>query len=231
MPEICRLAGRGFSRGGWLLAMCFTVVPGWTARAADLETRDFRVFVDNKPAGEVHMTIHRKDDGITEVACDTDIVVKILIKKYVYSYRGREAWKDGRLVGFASATHDDGKRFKVTAEAKEDGLHVTVNGRERVIPADCWMTSYWSLPGAKRRDQAIPLLDADNGHELECRINKIGEEQVQVAGEAQNATHYRLTGKLPNIPDLWYDSSDRLVREEFIEEGHRTVLELVRIRR
>jgi hypothetical protein len=40
--------------------------------------------------------------------------------------------------------------------------------------------------------------------------------------------HYKLTGKV-NV-DLWYDGSDRLVRQEWVESGHKTVLELVRVR-
>jgi hypothetical protein len=41
--------------------------------------------------------------------------------------------------------------------------------------------------------------------------------------------HYRLTGKM-NI-DLWYDGSERLVRQEWLEQGHKTVVELIRVRR
>lgn len=31
--------------------------------------------------------------------------------------------------------------------------------------------------------------------------------------------------------DLWYDDAQRLVREEWVEQGHRTVVELTRVRR
>jgi hypothetical protein len=229
-PAIQRVPVLSFSfRGCWLLGAWALFAPGWAAQAADVETRDFAVLVDGKHAGEAHMTIHRKDDSVTEFACDTDVKVKFLWVTYRYSYRGREVWKNGRLVSFASATNDDGKRFQVTATAQEDGLHVRVNGRERVVSADVWLTSYWTLPEAKRRDEAIPLIDADTGKELECRIRKIGEVQVPVAGELQNATHYQFTGKV--AVDAWYDGGERLVRQEWIEDGHRTLLELVRIRR
>jgi hypothetical protein len=216
-------------RSGWLLAAWAVLAPAWAVQAADIETRDFTVLVDGKRAGEAHMTIHHKDDGVTVFTCDTDVKVRVLFVTYTYSYRGREVWKNGRLQTFASATNDDGKRYQVTANAQEDGLHVTVNGRERVVSADVWLTSCWSLPEAKRRDEAIPLLDADTGRDLECRIRKIGEVQIPVAGELQNVTRYQLTGKV--LVDVWYDGTDRLVRQEWIEDGHRTALELVRIRR
>ena len=41
--------------------------------------------------------------------------------------------------------------------------------------------------------------------------------------------HYRITGKV-NV-DLWYDGSERLVRQEWIEQGHKTIVELRGVRR
>src|SRR5436305_1266953 len=126
---------RGVGRLGWkacgvLAGLLAGLAGGPAARAADLETREFTVRVDNKPAGAYHMTIHRQDDGTTQVSCDTDITVKILFVTYKYQYRGREIWKDGRLQRFSSRCNDDGKQFEVSAVAEEGGLRVTANGRE-----------------------------------------------------------------------------------------------------
>ncbi len=202
---------------------------GGAARAADLETRDFAVRVDGKPAGDYHLTIHRQEDGVTQVSGDTDVDIRILIVRYIYHYRGREIWKNGRLQSFSSTCNDNGKRYEVSAVAEKAGLRVRVNGQERMARPETWLTSYWTLPDAKVREGAIPLLDADNGRELECRIQHVGTVQMPVAGQVQNVSHYRLTGKVQ--VDLWYDAAERLVRQEWVEEGHRTALELVRIRR
>jgi len=119
---------------------------GTPTRAADIETRDFTVLVDGKPAGEVHMTIHRQDDGSTVMKCDTDITVSKLFIKYVYSYRGRESWKGGRLQRLDSTCNDNGKRYVVSAVAEGEGLRVRVNDQERMARPEVWLTSYWSLP-------------------------------------------------------------------------------------
>lgn len=201
------------------------------ARAADVETRDFTVAVDGKRAGEAHMTIQRQDDGAVSMRCDTDITVKIaaLFKAYSYSYRGHETWKDGRLQRFESTCNDDGKRFTVTAVAESDGLTVRVNNTERKVRADVWLTSYWQQPEDKLVDKVVPLLDADCGRDLEARVQFIASERRAVAGAVQEVRHYRLTGKA--AADLWYDAGGRLVRQEWLEDGHRTQLELVRVRR
>ena len=200
------------------------------ARAADVETRDFAVFVDAKKAGDVHMTINRQDDGAVAVSCDTDVRVGGIIALYKYSYRGKELWKDGRVQHFESRCDDNGKQFAVSATAAADGLHVEVNGVEHTAPADALLTSYWAQPDAALKDQTVPLLDADCGRDLTAKVQFVAAEKYGPEGQEQTLQHVRLTGKGVGI-DLWYADDKRLVRQEWVEEGHRTAVELVRVRR
>jgi hypothetical protein len=199
------------------------------ARAADIETRDFTVTVDGKRAGDVHMTIHRQDDGHVQMRCDTDIKVTKLLVTHKYSYRGVEVWKDGRLVRFDSSTDDNGKRYVVSAVAEAGGVRVRVNNVERMVKPEVWLTSYWSLPAPALRNQVLPIIDADDGKDLDGRLQFVATEQRAVAGQNVNLNHYRLVGKTK--VELWYDGSDRLVRQEWTEMGHPVVLELNRVRR
>ena len=196
--------------------------------AAEVETRDFTVYVDSKKAGDVHMTINRQDDGVTAVSCDTDVRVGAILTLYRYSYRGREQWKDGVLQRFESKSNDNGKQYTVTAAKAGDGLHVRVNDVEHVAPAEVCLTSYWQQPDAKLANQTIPLLDADNGRDLQAKVQFVGPEKYGADGQA--VQHVRLTGKGVAM-DLWYDDAKRLVREEWVEDGHRTVVDLNRVRR
>ncbi len=199
------------------------------ARAAESETRQFAVLVDGKPAGTATMTIQNQDDGSTVVSSETSVMVKILIKRYVYTCRAREVWKDGRLQQASSQCNDDGKQYQVSAVAQADGVHVRVNGRERTTKPEVWLSSYWTLPDAKIRNQIIPVLDIDNGRDMQVRLQHVGAAQLAVAGQVQNVQHYRLTGTVRI--DLYYDAKERLVRQEWVEEGHPTVLELKGVRR
>jgi hypothetical protein len=214
---------------GWLLLVVLAL-SATGARAADVETREFTVFVDNKRAGDAQMTIHRAADGTVNMHCDTEIVVKVgPFRAYSYKYRGHETWKDGRLQRFSSNCNDDGKRFEVQAAAAANGLDVWVNRAKHTCPADAWLTSYWQEPDKKRHDTVVPLLDADSGRDLEARVHLVGAEQRSVAGSVQEVKHFELTGKVR--ADLWYDAAGRLVRQEWMEDGHRTRLELKNIRR
>ncbi|MHB1426301.1 MAG: DUF6134 family protein [Gemmataceae bacterium] len=213
----------------WLPCAFVVLLSAGGVRAAESETREFVVKVDGKPSGSANMTIQRQDDGTTLVSCDTNVRVKVLIKTYVYTCRTRETWKDGRLQQLASQCNDDGKQFQVSATAQADGVHVRVNGREHITKPEVWVSSYWTLPDAKQREQVIPVLDADNGRDMQGRLQFIGTTQITVAGQAQNVQHYRFNG--PNRIELYYDAAQRLVRQEWVEEGHPTALELAGVRR
>lgn len=214
----------------WLsLAMIVLVSVAANVRAADSETRDFTVHVDGKPAGNAVMSIQRQDDGTTIVACNTTVKVRVLIKTYAYTCQTRETWKDGRLQQLNSSCNDDGKQFQVLAVAQTDGIHVRVNGREHIAKPEAWVSSYWTLPDAKLREGVVAVIDADNGRDLQGRLQFIGEAQIAVAGQVQNVQHYRFNG--PTRIELYYDAAQRLVRQEWVEDGHPTALELARVRR
>jgi hypothetical protein len=231
MNGCSRDGGRRGAFRSWWLALALALLPlSSSARAADIETRDFTVTVSGKLAGEVHMTIHRKEDGSTLMRCDTDIKVKTLLGEYKYVYRGLEIWKDHRLTKFDSNTDDNGKRYIVSAVAENAGLRLTVNNAPRMVKPHVWLTSYWSLPDPKLRNQELALIDADNGRDLTAKLQFVATEKIKVAGGPEiPLNHYRLSGKV-NV-DLWYDGSERLVRQEWIEQGHKTIVELRGVRR
>src|SRR5262249_41603280 len=179
-----------------VLALAGLALAGAGARAADIETRDFAVLVSGKPAGEVHMTIHRQENGNVAMRCDTDIKVSMVIGSYKFIYRGLEVWKDRRLVRFDSNTDDNGKRYIVSAVAEAGGLRVKVNNAERMARPETWLTSYWCLPDPKVRNGFIPIIDADNGKDLDSRLAYVATEKLQVAGRGVARNHYHLPGKL-----------------------------------
>jgi len=199
------------------------------APAAESETRDFAVLVSGKASGEVHMTIHKKDTGEVTVRTDTDISVRVGLISYKYSFRGQEVWKDRRLARLDSTTEENSKRTSVSAAAGPAGLVVRVNGAERATKAEAWASTYWSLPDPKLRDGDLVILDADSGKDLAGKLQFVATEKMRVAGQEVTLNHYRLVGKTP--VELWYDGHERLVRQEWVESGHKTVMVLVRVRR
>jgi hypothetical protein len=203
---------------------------GTRAVAAETEVRYYAVSVDGKRAGQSTLNIHRQDDGTVTVGGSVDIRLRIFIKTVTYTYQGTEVWKAGRLHSLQSTCNDNGKNFQVTALAQPNGLSVTVNGQERMSRADVWTTSYWQLHDVKLANHPVPLLDADTGKAMNGYLQHLGTAQVSVGGQAVTCTRYRMTGG-PSPVDLWFDGANRLVRQEFVEDGYRTVVELASVQR
>jgi hypothetical protein len=197
--------------------------------AAGCETRDFAVTVDAKPAGWYRMTITPRGKHSLSLECQAQVRAKVLFYTYKYSYRGTETYQGGQLSHFESRCNDDGKPYEVLATPDGDGLHVRVNGKERVIPSPVWTTSYWKLPAGKKTG-AVLLLDADTGKDIPGRLEWVGKTELPVGGRAHPCQHYRVTGP-PSPINLWYDAQERLVRQDYTEDGHRTILALKKITR
>jgi hypothetical protein len=195
------------------------------------EQRDFTIYVDGNQAGAYSMSILQRDDGSQIMSASANVRVKYLggLKVYRYSYRGTETWKAGRLVHFTSTSNDDGKEFAVLAVPEGNGLRLRVNGRDRMVRADTWLTTYWHLADARFRNGGVPLVDADTGQELAAQLQFVDQQQMNVAGAVQNCTHYRVTGETQ--AELWYDAQERLIRLRSWSEGHRYELVLAGIRR
>jgi len=216
----------------WLLwtGLLMTIPSVSRAAAAEVEHRDYQITVDGRPAGQYHASIARHENGVFIVSGRVDVHLRFaLVINYNYTYRGTETWKHGRLVRLDSTCDDDGKQFTVHAEADGNRLRVRVNDDERTVRPDVWTTSCWRLPAAQHRNRDLVLLDADTGSEIAGHLHYVDKGKVDVAGQAQECTHYRVTGS--KKLDLWFDAQERLIRQESEEDGHATVLQMTGLRR
>lgn len=212
------------------LSMCLLALVGAipaVAAGAEQETRHFSISIDNKNAGSYALTIQH-DQGTFTVTGNANVRHRVLIKTYTYNYNGKEVWKDGRLQSLDSQTNDDGKQFTVSARADGNALRVTSNGQQRITRTDVWTTSYWRLAAAQFRNQTVPLIDCDTGRDITATLQYVGLDPARVCGTVQNYSHYRVAGGGLQV-DVWYDANEQMVRQESIEEGHRTVLELLQV--
>ena len=221
--------------GGWrfhqlvLAGLVLLSFKPMEVKAADKEIRDFQVLVDSKPAGAAKMVFDTQDDGTTSVTSETDVAVRFLVFSYKYTYRGQEVWKEGRLQSLSSSCTDDGKSYQVQGQADQGVFRLRANNQERNVSADIWLSSYWKQPESKFVNQAISVIDCDTGKDLGIRVQFVGPEKRTIGGQAVQVQHYRMAGKIP--VDVWYDGNGRMVRQEWVEQGHRTTVELLRIQR
>jgi hypothetical protein len=196
------------------------------AWAVHTEQRQFSILVDGKEAGQSRMTIVEQDDGSVYVTASAKVQVQHLVVNYTFSIEGQEWWKDGKLVGMKAFCNDNGKKCDLTASQQGANLRVRVNGQERLARPDVWTTSYWKLADARVHNQSVPMLAADTGQERVGQLQYVGPKQLPLANQLVPCYHFRITGAGSPV-DLWFDQHYRLVRQEFVESGHKTIIQLV----
>lgn len=217
-PKVLILAG----------LLCAAESPGW---ASTKEHRDYVVTVDGKEAGRTNVTITAQDDGTTVMSAKASIRLNKAVFNYVYDIQVTEWWKSGRLVGLKVHSNDNGKKTEIVASGDgTNNLRLRVNALERPARPDLWVNSFWKLADERFHNNAVPVLDADTGREYTGQLKYIATEQINFASHALKCYRFRVTGG-PMAHELWYDESHRLVRQEFVEQGRRVVVNLSGLRK
>lgn len=211
--------------GSWLLA---GLLAG-AAHADEVETREYRIQVDDREAGTAQMRITRRADGSEVVVSQVEVRVGFLIS-YTYRFEGTEVWREGRLVALTARCQDGSQRFQVQGTATPEGLRVQVNGRSYVTRHPVWTTSFWKWLDPQPAARPVWLLDVDRGEEQARQLHYLGREELTGAGRTLTCAHLRIVGG-PEPLDLWFDEQHLLVQEVFVDSGHRTVVQLSKVRR
>ena len=198
--------------------------------AGEREQREYSVLIDGKEAGLTTVDIQQQDDGLTYVTARASIKVQKLIFQYNLTIDSAEWWRDGRLVGLKSQTRENSKNTSISVTPDGTKLRANINGQERILPGEVWTSTFWKLPDAKFHNQELSLFEIDTGKEFKGQLQFVGNEQLTILNKLMSCYHFRYLGG-PTPTDVWFDSQHRLVRQEFVEMGHKTIGTLIRVTR
>lgn len=214
-----------------LAYLALFIAPLAPALADDTEQREFSIFIDGKEAGSSRMTLVQQDDGTTYMTATVDVKFRhLVVIDYVIKAETQEWWKDGRLVGMKTSSSDNGKKYEATVALDPNKqLRMKVNGKESILNADVWTNSYWRLADARFHNKKISIVEVDTGKEYTSELKYIGTEKVPVGKDFVSCYRFQVTA--PNPVDLWFDKYHRLVRQEFTEQGHKTIVQLNNVKR
>ena len=205
--------------------VCLACLAG-PVRASHTEQRHFSILVDGKEVGQSQMTIVEQDDGSVYVSASAKVQVQQFVVNYSFTIEAQEWWQKGKLIGLKATCNDNGKRCELAVGQRDNQLRARANGADRVCNSDVWTTSYWKLADARFHNKQVPILAVDSGQELAGQLQYVGTKQLPVGNQLVACYHFRVTGAGAPV-DLWYDQHHRLVRREFTESGHKTIMQLV----
>lgn len=170
----------------------------------------FAALRNGEPIGK-HVVTFDRDGAQLRVSTTIDLTVKFLgITAYAYKHRAQEVWYGDHLFSLASQTDDNGKKYAVNAERRDEGLVVSVNATgRRIVPSRILPSSHWNF----RQINQSALLNTQNGTEVPVQIALVGRENVNTSAGLIEASRYRYSGGV--VMDQWFDDRGRWVKMAF----------------
>lgn len=184
----------------------------------DFAKWDFDVFLDDKKVGE-HSFQVSEQDGVKQVQSEARFNYKMwFIPAFSYEHSAAEHWTDNCLLAFEASTYVNGKQTRVTGQQSGTVFVVeTGNGLEE-LPR-CVMTfAYWNPDFLKQSR----LLNPQTGEYVKVKVERTGEEVLDIRGQLISADRFRLTADKLDLT-IWYSRDDQWLALESVVRGGRIV--------
>jgi len=202
-----------------LVMLCLfvlTLAPPASAleRAVGTSEWDFDVYLNDKKVG-THKFNVSDSDGLRQVVSEASFRYKFLfISAYRYEHSAEERWANDCLVEVDASTNANGKRTEVYGEQSNSGFIVDRDDQSTELP-DCVMTfAYWN-PEFLEQPR---LLNPQTGDYVAVRVDEIGQEILNVRGQAVTATRFKLSADKIDLT-LWYSLDKEWLGLESIAKG------------
>ena len=206
----------------WYIGLLMMALSGLTyASAATVHERarqvgywDFDVYLNNKKVGKHEFTVS-ESGGVKQVQSEASFKYRILfIPAYQYEHNAAERWTGNCLAEFDASTNANGDRIRVSGEQSAAGFLVERDGNPVELP-ECVMTfAYWN-PGFLEQSR---LLNPQTGEYVDVRVEKVGDETLEVRGQPVAATRFKLSAYDVDLT-IWYSADDEWLALESVARG------------
>ena len=183
-------------------------------RADAVAQWDFDVYLNDRKVGK-HLFRVSESAGIKQVQSEAKFKYTILlIPAYRYEHSAAERWSDECLVEIDARTNANGERIQVSGAQTGSGFRVESDDYPVDLPK-CVMTfAYWN-PIFLEQSR---LLNPQTGEFVDVSVEALGEEMLEVRGQAVAATRFRLTAYEIDMT-LWYSPDNEWLALESVAEG------------
>jgi Domain of unknown function (DUF6134) len=199
-----------------LAAILSTALLTGAARAMEAPAGTFVYQIHHQDRGDIgtlSVVSTRQGDERTYVQVLRIAVKAMFVTVYRQESDRKEVWRGARMIAYDAKTDDDGK--KSTIKGRAEGDKFVIDGPDGHVSAPA--SVYPSNPFDPGIVNATLLMDTGSGKLLHVTITPGGEETITAGGAAVKAQRYAVTGDMQR--DLWFDSSGKLLKFSFKNDG------------
>ena len=164
---------------------------------------NFRVFLDANEIGYHKVLITPTGDGET-INVQAKFDVKFLFfTAFSYLHEANEQWQGRCLTRIDADTTENGDKFFVRSEPRENGLEISSHKTETSLDGCIRSFAYWDV----ERLFTDRLLNTQTGEYVPASITALGDKDFELDGTSYLAKQYVLRAENADI-NLWYSQDN-----------------------
>ena len=189
----------------------------------NLNRIEFDIYRNNKHIGK-HIFSFDIVDGNLAVKSEINFEIKKLgISLYKYHVKGKEIYKDGKLVKFNSKTDQNGKLKYVNLTLENDEFLIDGSSYKGKAPQEYLLGTWWNHSITKAKAQ----ISAVSGRIIKQKVTFLGKETINLGGKKYNTLHFNFSSTDKKLnkdkrlnTHVWYDEKTLYwVKASFKKKG------------
>ena len=190
----------------------------------DLNRIEFDIYRNNKHIGKHIFSFTRSNNQLSVESEINFIIKKLGIVLYNYHVKGKEVYKDGKLIKFNSKTNQNGKEKYVNIKLENDEFTIDGSSYKGKAPIEYLLGTWWNHSIVKAEAQ----ISAVSGRIIEQKVTFLGKEKIIINGKSYDTLHFNFSSidkKLAKNKKLntnvWYDEKTlNWVKASFKKKGN-----------
>ena len=190
----------------------------------DLKRIEFDIYRNNKHIGEHIFSFTKSDEQISIESEINFIIKKFGIVLYKYHVKGREVYKDGKLIKFNSRTDQNGKEKYVNLELENDEFIINGSSFKGKTPTNYLLGTWWNHSIVEAEAQ----ISAVSGRIINQKVTFLGKETIKIGNKNYKTLHFNFSSTDKKLKkdkklntDVWYEEKTlNWVKAAFKKKGN-----------
>jgi len=184
----------------------------------------FDIYRNNKHIGKHIFSFEKSND---QLAVESEInfeIKKLGIILYKYYVKGKEIYKDGKLVTFNSKTNANGKSKYVNLKLSNNEYDIDGSSFKGKVTTDFLLGTWWNHSIVKSKAQ----ISAVSGRIIHQKVTFLGKETLKIDGKSYKTLHFNFSSTDDKLDknkklntDVWYEEENlNWIKASFNKKGN-----------
>ena len=211
-----------------LIILILTILPfsvnAHVQHYKDLKRIEFDIYRNNKHIGEHIFSFAKSNEQISIESKINFTIKKFGVVLYKYDVKGKEVYKDGKLIKFNSRTDQNGKEKYVNLKLENDEYIIEGSSFKGKAPTNYLLGTWWNHSIVEAEAQ----ISAVSGRIIIQKVTFLGKETIKIGNKNYKTLHFNFSSTDKKLKkdkklntDVWYEEKTfNWVKAAFKKKGN-----------